>query len=565
MKKILLIQPPIHDFYFTFPRNYPLGLLYLGTVLKKEGFKVKILNALEEKKKITLKIPPQFSYLKRYYHPNLSPFKLFDNFYHFGMEWEKIEEIIKKEKPQIIGISSNFSCYFDTTSFLANLIKKIDKRIIVVVGGHFPTYAPSLVLKDKNIDFVIRGEAEFSFLKFCKKIDEDLKNIEGLCYRTKKGLHLGKIALISNLDELPNPDHSLINYTVYKFKGEVFTSLIASRGCIFRCKFCAIKTPFRKRKVENILSEIEEAYRLGIRHFNFEDDNINLHPEFEKLLDLLLENFIKKGKKIRISFMNGVMGSFNKNILEKLIKCGLTHLDLSLVTAKKDLRRKVKRDEKKRDIFHVASYLSKRKIPVYVHFIIGLPQQKFKDALKDIIYLSKKNVFLGPSIFYPVIESELFAELKKNCGIKEEDFIYFRSSCAYFDKDIPRDYIFLLLYLSRIINFIKEVMDKFNFNEKEFLNWLNKVGERFIIKNDCLITFQKLNRFNLGAVLLRKVIGENMIYRVIIKKRKVSYEYKLVKENFIFKNILKKIFQKGIVIKAPINGKSLELCNKWSC
>ena len=561
MKKIILVQPPIRDFYFTFPRNYPLGLLYLGTVLKKEGFKVKILNALEEKKKITLKIPPQFSYLKRYYHPNLSPFKLFDNFYHFGMEWKKIEEIIKKEKPQIIGISSNFSCYFDTTSFLANLIKKIDKRIIVVVGGHFPTYAPSLVLKDKNIDFVIRGEAEFSFLKFCKKIDKDLKNIEGLCYRTKKGLHLGKIVLISNLDGLPNPDRSLINYTAYKFKGEIFTSLIASRGCMFGCKFCAIKTPFRKRKVENILSEIKEAYRLGIRHFNFEDDNINLHPEFEKLLDLLLENFIKKGKKIRISFMNGVMGSFSKNILEKLIKCGLTHLDLSLVTTKKDLRRKVKREEKKRDIFHVASYLSKRKIPVYVHFIIGLPQQKFKDVLKDIIYLSKRNVFLGPSIFYPVIESELFSELKENYGIKEEDFIYFRSSCAYFDKDIPRDYIFFLLYLSRIINFIKEVMDKFSFDEKEFFDWLDKVERRFVIKNNCLITSQKLDKFSLGAVLLKKVIKENVIYWVVINKRKTNYEYKLVEENFIFKDIFKKMFQEGITVKVPTTDKVLKLCN----
>ena len=120
----------------------------------------------------------------------------------------------------------------------------------------------------------------------------------------------------------------------------------------------------------------------------------------------------------------------------------------------------------------------------YQHFHIGLTQQKIKDALKDINYRSNKNDFIGTSIFYPVIESALLAELKKNCGRNEEDFIYFRSSCAYFDKDIPRDYIFLLLYLSRIINFIKEVMDKFNFNEKEFLNWLNKVGERFIIKND---------------------------------------------------------------------------------
>ncbi|HIE35643.1 MAG TPA: radical SAM protein, partial [Candidatus Omnitrophica bacterium] len=72
--RILLIQPPIRDFFFTPLRKTPLGLLYLATFLEKEGFSVKVLNALEEDKKYTLRVPKKFLYLKRYYRKNKSPF-----------------------------------------------------------------------------------------------------------------------------------------------------------------------------------------------------------------------------------------------------------------------------------------------------------------------------------------------------------------------------------------------------------------------------------------------------------------------------------------------------------
>ncbi|MEI7942863.1 MAG: radical SAM protein, partial [Candidatus Riflemargulisbacteria bacterium] len=62
--KVLLLQPPIEDFYLTEIRTYPLGLLYLGTLLKKSGMDVVILDSLHPFKKKTITLPKQFSYLK---------------------------------------------------------------------------------------------------------------------------------------------------------------------------------------------------------------------------------------------------------------------------------------------------------------------------------------------------------------------------------------------------------------------------------------------------------------------------------------------------------------------
>jgi hypothetical protein len=240
MRRVLLILPPIRDFYFTFARNYPLGILYLATVLNREGFKVRILNALEYTKKVTLKIPPHLSYLRRYHHTNKSPFKLFTNFYHFGLQFGEIENFIRDYNPEIVGISANFACYFESARRVAQITKRIDKRIVTVIGGHFPTAAPQIPLKERSIDFLIRGEGEYSLLELCKRIDGRLKEIEGLCYRLNSRLYISKMpALVRDLDSLPIPEGTLLNSKGYKLKDNLYASLITSRGCGLGCQYLA--------------------------------------------------------------------------------------------------------------------------------------------------------------------------------------------------------------------------------------------------------------------------------------------------------------------------------------
>ncbi|RKY75153.1 radical SAM protein, partial [candidate division KSB1 bacterium] len=59
MMKILLINPPIEDFYQTEIRQEPLGLEYLAAVLQQQSHQVKILDALASGKKRVIPLPPQ--------------------------------------------------------------------------------------------------------------------------------------------------------------------------------------------------------------------------------------------------------------------------------------------------------------------------------------------------------------------------------------------------------------------------------------------------------------------------------------------------------------------------
>jgi len=102
--KVLLIQPPIQDFYQTSIRTQPIGLAYLAASLKTKGHEVEILDCQTKRKK-SISIPPELSYLRDLYPFNdRSPFKLYTGYYHFGMGWEEIKKRIQDSKADVFGI-----------------------------------------------------------------------------------------------------------------------------------------------------------------------------------------------------------------------------------------------------------------------------------------------------------------------------------------------------------------------------------------------------------------------------------------------------------------------------
>ncbi len=556
--KILLINPPVEDFYFTPQRAYPLGLLYLAAALETAGFTAGVLNCPVESGKTTLKIPQEFRYLVKYYQQNKSPFRLFSNYYYFGLSSEEIRQRIKDFFPDVVGISSNFLPYYDSAGKIAQITKSVDKRIVTVIGGRVPTAIPDFVLKNREIDYLIRGEAEESFRELCAAMQNGkIKKIRGLCYRAKGKLIIDEnIALIEKLDTLNFPQRTLIDNSFYKFKGLTSASLISSRGCSLSCGFCAIGEKFRTRSAENVLREIEEMHKTGIRHFDFEDDNINLNPEFEKILDLLIEKF---NGKIKISFMNGLLAKgLNKNLQEKLFSAGLTHIDLSIISSDKLLRKEARRKEKPGDIFSLVTQMAGKKMPATVHFIVSLPHQDVKSCLSDLKLLAKERVYLGPSIFYPVIESKFFSALKKEFPITREDYRFFRSSCACFDKSIPRDKIFSVFYFARIINFLKEVIDIFSLNGNGFPDFLKEKTREIKINPHGISSDKKIDRRTLGLILMQKMLTEHTIFRVEEKSSAKSFTYCFFPEKFVNQKLLKSFFE-GLKISGVYSDHSIEI------
>src|SRR4030065_2708529 len=126
--KLLLIQPPVLDFYQTSTRTQPIGLAYLAASLQAHGHEVEILDCQAEKKK-SIPIHSELSYLRDFYpFGDRSPFKLYTGYYHFGMGWEEIGQEIKESKADGFVVSSSFSPHHGEALEIARIIKEWDRK-----------------------------------------------------------------------------------------------------------------------------------------------------------------------------------------------------------------------------------------------------------------------------------------------------------------------------------------------------------------------------------------------------------------------------------------------------
>jgi len=113
--KVLLIQPPVRDFYDTDIRLQPLGLCMLEAVVKKALPHVEVIikDYHQGFGRRTLPLPSELAYLRDYYpYHDSSPFSTFHNYYHFGASFEQIGEEAARKKPDLVGISCLFSAYY---------------------------------------------------------------------------------------------------------------------------------------------------------------------------------------------------------------------------------------------------------------------------------------------------------------------------------------------------------------------------------------------------------------------------------------------------------------------
>ncbi|HKK90055.1 MAG TPA: radical SAM protein, partial [Desulfobacteraceae bacterium] len=110
MPDLVLVQPPVEDFYLTAKRTIPYGLACIAGSLRERGFSVEILDCLAVNKSKPIPLPEAMAPLLDHYgKKDLSAFSLFHQFRHYGYSFEHAGTMIRKKKPRLVGISSLFT------------------------------------------------------------------------------------------------------------------------------------------------------------------------------------------------------------------------------------------------------------------------------------------------------------------------------------------------------------------------------------------------------------------------------------------------------------------------
>lgn len=449
--KVLLVQPPVEDFYDTPIRTYPLGLTYIAAGIK-DVCDVSILDCRTGYKGCATK--NDFPELDPFYRDDRrTPFSLFTRYSRYGMQKDEIREAMKKEAPDVVGISSSFAAYSREAAEIADIAKQAGRHIITVMGGTHPTLFPDAVLDDGNIDYVVRGEGETPFRELIQNLDSgrgDRTKIDGLSFHSNGTRFIGNIHTEDDIDTIPA--RHILPVERYRIGRKPYTFLLTSRGCPFTCNFCG-KPPvaYRKRSLESIENEVDQIDAMGIKAVDFEDDMLNLDvPFFHGVLEIM------KGRGIELSAMNGVYSqTLDTATLAKMYGSGFSRLNFSLVDTSHTVNQTQRRPYPA-NFLKLLDWLDSSPFMVEVHFIIGLPGQTPGDTIETLIFLMGKRVLPGPSIYYPAPGSTLFENLRGGPPC----FRYCRSSVMFeINPAFPRKTIFTLMKLLRFINVLKSLVD----------------------------------------------------------------------------------------------------------
>ncbi len=473
--KVLLIQPPVRDFYQTSIRTQPIGLAYLAASLKSYGYEAAILDCQTSQKR-SIAVPSELSYLRDFYPFNdRSPFKLYTGYYHFGMAWEEIREKVKDSKADVFGISSSFTPYAHEALEVARLIKEWDPKKIVVMGGAHVSCDPESTLKSRWVDDIVLGEGEIRFPSLLRQIERGRRDrageVDGIGFKANGEIRIRPLSgFLENIEGLPFPARELLDLNRYRVGKSRSTMIITSRGCPQGCAYCSARlvmgSSFRARSPESIVREMVACRdKFHIRNFDVEDDNFTFDQKrAERWMNLVIETFGKES--IGLSAMNGVsFASLGKSLLRLMKRAGFKTINLSFVSADPSFKERMGRPGSAEAFDKVLRDAEEAHLNIIAYAILGMPGQTIGEMVETLTYLMGKRVLIGPSVYYPTPGTPLFEECKAKDLLPPHPSQWRSSALPLETGDFDRLDIVTLLRLARVINFVKGKMDEKDLDE----------------------------------------------------------------------------------------------------
>jgi len=431
--KVLLINPPAENEILSCnpeiiksERGFdpPLGLLYLAGYIKKySDYELKIIDAQVER-----------------------------------MNYHQLDEEIKKFNPDIVGITAMTFTLLDVLKS-AKVTKKCCPKSKIVIGGPHVQIYPEETANLKNIDYVVLGEGEKIFLELIKNINnpEKLKLIKGLVFKERdKIINTGRPDYFNNLDEIPFPPREILPYKKYfslLAKEKTITTMFTSRGCPFQCAFCnrpAMGRIFRARSAKNVVDEMEECLKLGIKEIFIYDDTFTV--DRQRVVDICNE-IIKRNLKV-IWDIRARVNTVDEELLFLLKKAGCERIHYGVEAGTEKILKVLNKQISLEQALEAFKLTKKAEIQTLAYFMIGAPTETKEDIMATIDFMKKLNPdfvqitlltpFPGTKVYQWALEQKIFNDYWKDFAKNPQ--VGFKTK--YWTKELSSDELEKLLTIA---------------------------------------------------------------------------------------------------------------------
>jgi radical SAM superfamily enzyme YgiQ (UPF0313 family) len=456
MARVMLCQPwnfhdenVVHNDLENEWRSAPYSLVMLGTLLRSKGHSVRVVDLVE---------------------------RLVTNRGDLDVTLEQFADEIRKFSPDIVGVGF-FSIHYLEVQKLVALVRRVCEKArlktVLVAGGIHASTEPGLTLENLDFDHVFVGEAEISLSRFCD--GDDPIGIPGVISRSKSKRVIplplaeskaesparngtltfsNKSEVLHDLDSIPFPDYSLVNYAFYaqpnRAKFRFFTArsldMIMGRGCVYRCSFCAYNalSAVRFHSAEYLVDQAEYfAKNFGIDSFYFMDSTIgNNQPLLHEICELMERRTLHRTMK-----WNGCMrpNQISRPLLTALTRAGCVHLLYGFESNSDRVLKLMKKDCKVEHNEYAATLHREMDAPYTASMLMGFPGEREEDILLSIDFVKRHKPPVAAFNWYiPLPGSPDYDWLRANGLIDRDDPMEWRkigeiAAQARIFCDVPRE------------------------------------------------------------------------------------------------------------------------------
>jgi radical SAM superfamily enzyme YgiQ (UPF0313 family) len=364
--RVLLVMPSFQEVYGSYRHLYrrgflnpPLGLCYLASALEQAGHTARIIDA--EAANLTL------------------------------------AQVVKQARefaPKLIGLSSTSIDFHQAKAAAQALRQALPGTPIILGGTHVNIFGQAVLEKNPEFDMICIGDGEDLLPEVIQTLsgsrDGDLAQVKGLIWRRGEALVVNETRPIeTNIDRYPFPARWLLDnsqyYRAVPYSGYQQTAaFMSSRGCPFKCIYCAVKNihggeKVRLRSAENVLDELEHIVkRFGIRHIAFNDDCLTLKRD--RVLTIC-EGIRRKNLKITWEGLSRA-DLVDRELLKIMKDAGFVRLSIGIESGNQAILDVIRKQETLEQIESAVNLAHEVGIVTRGSVILGNPYEN-SDTVKD--------------------------------------------------------------------------------------------------------------------------------------------------------------------------------------
>ena len=304
------------------------------------------------------------------------------------------EAMTDNEKYDLVGVTFH--------SFSVRYAKQIREKFKgrLICGGHHPSAMPDQML-ELGYDQVVIGEGESAIIDI-------INGNSGIIIKNSK-------KYFKSINDLPIPD-----YTGLKFSGEIGINIISSRGCPFKCSFCASTNfwhnKYFMRSAESVLNEIKQRKNEGFQSWVFEDDNFTANKK--RVFDICA------GLDGSFTWWcQGRAESLDEEICRELYRAGCRKIILGIESFSQETLDRNNKYTTVAKMIRGIETVERSGIQTFCLFLVGLPGDTEKDVNETIRVLKKVKISQrGFNIAWVLPGTDIYKKAKEQ-GMNDDVYL----------------------------------------------------------------------------------------------------------------------------------------------